>query len=180
MNTLAGSPLLAQLRETDRFLRAAGIDYALIGGVAVNLHGVLRATADLDMLMRSEDAEPAHHVFVEHGYEPIDRREDIASYVRHGERLDVLFARRPISRNLLARASEYGLSELRLRAISVEGLVGLKVQALSDDPRRLKDLNDLVELFKVHRDRMDLDEVRTYFRLFNRERLLDDLLRATD
>ena len=180
MSTPQESLLLAQLRETDRFLRAANIDYALIGGVAVNLHGVLRATADLDVLLRAEDADAAHDAFVEHGYTPIDRREDIASYVRGGERLDVLFARRPISRTLLANAAEYEIGALRLRAISVEGLIGLKVQALTDDPRRLKDLNDLVELFKVHRKRMDLDEIRTYFRLFDRERLLDDLLRAID
>lgn len=172
--------LLAQLREADPFLRVANIDYAVIGGIAVNLHGVVRATANIDVLLRAEDADAAHHVFVEHGYAPIDRREDIASYVRDGERLDVLFARRPISRELLARSTEYDMGALRLRAISVEGLIGLKVQALSDDPRRLKDLNDLVELFKAHRGRLDLDEVRAYFRLFDRERLLDDLLRATD
>ena len=174
------STLLAQLREADRFLRAANIDYALIGGVAVNLHGVLRATADLDVLLRDEDRDAAHRTLVEHGYAPIDRREDIASYVRGSERLDVLFARRPISRDLLARASEHEMGDLRLRAISVEGLIGLKVQAFTDDPRRLKDLNDLVELFKVHRHRLDIDEIRAYFRLFDRERLLDDLLRAVD
>jgi hypothetical protein len=48
---------------------------------------------------------------------------------------------------------------------------------LNDDPRRI---NDLIELFKAHRHRMDFDEVGAYFRVFDRERLLDDLLRAVD
>jgi hypothetical protein len=38
-------------------LRAFGredVDYILVGGVAVNLHGVVRATEDIDLLVRPE------------------------------------------------------------------------------------------------------------------------------
>jgi hypothetical protein len=36
----------------------------------------------------------------------------------------------------------------------------------------------MIELVKLHRESLDLDEVRSYFRLFNQERVLDDILRA--
>lgn len=180
MNRPAESSLIAQLREVDSALRGASIRYALIGGVAVNIHGFIRATRDLDILLLGEDSDIAHRLFTELGYTAIDRRDDLASYVRQTDRLDVIYARRPISRNLLDRSLQVSFADTSVPAIPVEGLLGLKIQALNDDPRRIKDLNDLIELFRIHRGRLNLAEVRSYFRLFDREKLLDDILRALD
>jgi len=36
-------------------LADAGVDYVLVGGVAVNLHGVVRATEDIDLFVRLDD-----------------------------------------------------------------------------------------------------------------------------
>lgn len=176
----AESQLIAQLREADAALRAAGIRYTLIGGVAVNIHGHLRATRDLDLMLLIEEADAAHGVFTGLGYTAIDRRPDIASYVRGTARLDVIYAQRPISRGLLDRSQPAPFGDLNLPAIPVEGLLGLKIQAFNDDPRRIRDLDDMIELLKVQRGRLNLDEVRAYFRLFDRETLLDDILRAID
>ena len=35
-------------------LNQAGVDYAVIGGVALNLHGLVRATEDLDLFVRPD------------------------------------------------------------------------------------------------------------------------------
>jgi len=35
-------------------LAAEGVDYVLIGGVAVNLHGIVRATEDVDLFLRPD------------------------------------------------------------------------------------------------------------------------------
>lgn len=49
---------LWQLAERiDGVLTAAGIDYAIVGGVAVSLHGYRRNTVDLDLLMRPDDSD---------------------------------------------------------------------------------------------------------------------------
>lgn len=37
-------------------LNRAGVDYAVFGGVALNLHGIIRATEDLDLFVRAEAA----------------------------------------------------------------------------------------------------------------------------
>ena len=48
--------------EFDRFLdvirafERAGLDYVLVGGVAVNLHGIARATEDIDFFVRPDAA----------------------------------------------------------------------------------------------------------------------------
>lgn len=38
--------------ELMKALEAEGVDYILVGGVAVNLHGILRATEDIDLFVR--------------------------------------------------------------------------------------------------------------------------------
>jgi len=65
-----------------------------------------------------------------------------------------------------------------LSVIPLEGLIGLKIQAFHDDPRRIRDLDDIIQLVKINSDKLNLDEVRSYFRLFDQESVLDDILRA--
>ena len=37
-------------------LNEAGVDYAIFGGVALNIHGIVRATEDIDVFLRAEPA----------------------------------------------------------------------------------------------------------------------------
>lgn len=172
------SHLITQLRETVVALQNAGIRYMLIGGVAVNIHGYLRATRDLDLMLLVEDADIAHATFMGLGYQTLDHRADIASYVRGTQRLDVLYAQRPISRGLLEQPAEADFNGLKLPVVSLEGLLGLKIQAFSDDPRRIRDFEDMMQLVKARREDLDFDEVRSYFRLFDKESLFDAILKA--
>ena len=48
-----------------------------------------------------------------------------------------------------------------------------------NDPGRTRDLEDIRALLRANRGTLDIDELREYFRLFDRESLLDDLLRET-
>ncbi len=47
--------LLSQSLQVIAALNDAGVDYAVIGGVAMNLHGLVRATEDLDLLLKAEE-----------------------------------------------------------------------------------------------------------------------------
>ncbi|MBX3228797.1 MAG: hypothetical protein KIT84_39710 [Labilithrix sp.] len=49
--------LFAELRALTAALDAAGVDYALCGAVALAIHGVPRATKDIDVLVREEDLD---------------------------------------------------------------------------------------------------------------------------
>lgn len=172
------SSLFAQLHELSGALAQAEIQFALIGGFAVNAHGFVRATHDLDVMVRGEQGDALHAIVLGLGYETLDRRPDIASYVRAPLRLDVLYARRPIALDLLARSTPVDHGKTSALVIPVEGLIGLKIQAFSDDSRRIRDLDDIIQLLKINRGKLNLDEVRSYFRLFERESVLDDILRA--
>ena len=56
------------------------------------------------------------------------------------------------------------------------GLIGLKLQGFVNNPRRTQDLEDIKALIAANRRALKLDEVREYFRLFNREALLEEIL----
>lgn len=60
--------VLANLRTVTTALDEAAIPYALVGGWAVAVHGAPRATADLDLLIRPADLEPALAAVEPHGF----------------------------------------------------------------------------------------------------------------
>lgn len=53
----------------------------------------------------------------------------------------------------------------------------LKIQAFVNNPRRTQDLEDIRALIAANRQALKMDEVREYFRLFNREALLEEILK---
>lgn len=171
------SRLGKQIAEIAEALGQLDTPFALIGGLALASHNVIRATQDVDLLVPWEKAEEIEAKLLELGYRRLHRSNDAANYVRGSERLDLLYASRPISRRLLERARELVTSLGLLRVISAEGLIGFKLQAVVNDPRRTQDIEDIKALLRANRDKLDLEEVREYFRLFDQEALLDDILR---
>lgn len=149
---------------------------ALIGGLALAAHNVVRATRDVDFLADANDAERLHRLLLELGYCCVHRSEDAANYVRDDEGLDLLYAHRPIARRLLAEAEERDTALGRVRVVSAEGLIAFKLQGLVNDPERGRDLDDIRSLLQANRTTLDMSEVAEYFRLFEREELLDELI----
>ena len=171
------SRLGAQIAEVTAALNAIGARFALIGGLALASHKVVRATQDVDLLAEAEKAQEIDAEAVRLGYRCLHRSRDAANYVRGDERLDFLYANRPIARRLLAKAPELKTALGDLRVVSAEGLIGFKLQGVVNDPRRTQDLEDIRALLRANRATLDMDEVREYFRLFDRQPLLDELLR---
>jgi hypothetical protein len=60
--------------------------------------------------------------------------------------------------------------------ISCEGLIAFKLQAIVNNPSRTQDMEDMRALLHANRGALDMDELRGYFRLFDREALLDELM----
>lgn len=172
------SRLGKQIAETAAALDAIGARFALIGGLALASHKVVRATQDIDLLVDADKADAIHAELASLGYRSLHRSADAANYARGGERLDLLYARRPIARRLLDSATELSTSLGKLRVVSAEGLIGFKLQALVNDPNRTRDLEDIRAVLHANRGALDMEEVRGYFRLFDREPLFDDILRG--
>ena len=161
-------------------MRNEGIDFALIGGFALAALGVPRATADLDLLVPGERADDVDRLMHQLGYAALHRSADVANYAAADTQLghvDFLYARRPYSRGMLERAPRFQmLGREDVKVLQAEDIIGLKVQSSTNNPKRLRlDLDDIERLLAAHPE-IDMDRVREYFRLFDREAELDDLL----
>lgn len=170
------SRLLDQVAEVLAAFKSLKTQPALIGGLALAAHQVVRATKDVDFLVDAEDAERIDQLLVSMGYRCVHRSLDAANYVRGDQALDLIYAHRPIARRLLAGALTRQTPVGRLRVIGAEGLIGFKLQALVNDPSRPNDLQDIIALLRYNSGSLDLNQVREYFALFDREGLLDELL----
>lgn len=51
--------LLSESLRVIASLNAAGVEYVIVGGVAMNLHGLIRATEDLDLFIKADSANVA-------------------------------------------------------------------------------------------------------------------------
>lgn len=160
-------------------LSRAGIEHALIGALAMGAHGAGRSTQDLDLLADGERGADVERILRSLGYTPILQTADVGNYVSEDPakgRVDFIFARRPAARAILQRSRSFRALGVELRVVEPEDLIGLKVQSSSNNPRRVRqymaDIQRLLELVPG----LDLTRVREYFRLFDRESELDELL----
>ena len=151
--------------------------FALIGGLALASHKVIRATQDIDLLTDSEKAEDIDRELIALGYHCLHRSADAGNYLRGDERVDFIYASRPAARGLLSNATSVQTAFGEVRVVSTEGLIGLKLQGFVNNPRRTQDLEDIKALVAANRQALKMDEVREYFRLFDREALLEEILK---
>ena len=168
--------LLAQLEEFNAQLIACGARYALIGGMALSAHQLPRATQDIDFLLNRLDADIVDTLLISLGYQCIHRSEDAANYRRGGSAIDFIYAYRPRALALIETAQTRKIGTQSLNVVTVEGLIGLKLQALTNDPRRVQDLLDIRNLIEKHRAKLDLTQLYDYFLLFDKAALYDELI----
>jgi hypothetical protein len=163
---------------------AAGIDFALAGGLALSTMGVFRFTRDIDFVLPAEHADAVDRIMTDLSYEKQDfSTQEIVSYLSPlavlGQ-VDFLLARRIYTQAMLHRAREMPVldGELKVKTLLPEDVIGLKLQALSNDPagRSAVDEPDIRQLLKLHRSSLDMTLVRDYFRIFEKEDLLDEWL----
>lgn len=166
-----------------RRLDARQVHYALIGGYAMALRGVPRATLDLDFLLMLEDLEIADAILGELGYRRDFRSDNVSHYVNPDEtwgRIDILHAFRGPSLAMLRRAERVPVgTDLSLPVATIEDIIGLKVQAIANQPSRaLPDWHDIALLLTAAGERrveIDWQLLGDYLRLFHFEGKLADL-----
>ena len=124
----AASRLGRQLEEVIASLSKVDARFALIGGLALASHKVIRATQDIDLLTDSEKAEDIDRELVALGYQCLHRSPDASNYLRGDERVDFIYASRPAARGLLSNAASIQTAFGEVRVVSTEGLIGLKLQ----------------------------------------------------
>lgn len=175
--------LVASIARISSALDAVEVNYAVIGGMAMAMQGVQRATFDLDLLLMLSDLKAAQAVLAQEGYTRVYHSENVSHYEKLGAalyRIDLLHAFRGPSLSMLKRAPRLPLSEdCSLRVLTIEDLIGLKIQALTNDPRRaLSDWNDIhrliIQAAETSRS-LEWDRVSDYLDIFQLRAKLPEL-----
>jgi hypothetical protein len=142
------------LRKITRRLEELGIPYAVVGGMALFLHGLRRFTEDVDLLVTPDGLREAHRQLEGLGYLPLFSGSKHLRDTESGVRVEFLVTGdypgdgkpKPVAFPDPARVSiEVG----GLRLLQLPRLIEIKLASGMTNPGRLKDLADVQELIKV-------------------------------
>lgn len=138
-----------KVEEIFRRLNAAGVRYALIGGLACAQYAPPRATHDIDLVVASEDVARVRDLF------PgcYRRGTSIASVFEYeGTRFDVQPARRRTQLAAIAKAHPGRFAGEAIQVARVQDLILLKLWASTERQ----------EVLKKDRDRLDVADLLAY------------------
>jgi hypothetical protein len=136
-------------------LKEHGIDYVVIGAVALFAHGYPRLTEDIDLVFTAEGLNKFHEQLIGLGYAPAfpGARKRLRS-TRDGVRIDVVSSGeypgdgkpKPVR---FPNPSEASVEIDGVRFATLEKLIELKLASGMTAPDRLKDLADVQEMIKI-------------------------------
>ena len=139
----------------------AGIPFLVIGGYAVFAHGYVRATDDLDLIVQRGKRAQLNKLLGDLG---MTVKNDAANFVQFdsqdeaGMDVDLMFVSEEVFSQLEQASVEAKLEDAQVRVVSLLHLIALKCHALQHSKfiRRLKDMDDLVQLILINR--LDLNQ----------------------
>lgn len=143
-------PVHKTLRRTIKNLEKAKIPYALVGGMAVNLHGYRRTTNDVDILLTPEGLAEFQKRFVPKHYDVVSRHPRRFTDRKNQVMIDFLVKGRYPGAGQPGPIAYPDPAAVRVRIENIEVinlavLIELKLAA-----RRFQDFADVVSLIRAH------------------------------
>jgi hypothetical protein len=170
-----------------RAAQAAGREFLLIGGHAVNARGYERTTLDFDFLIPAADLGDWKVILSGLGYHPIHEVKAFAQFEPVGGggfRIDLMLVDAETFAKLLSGSEERAYGGCVLRVAGVLHLIALKLHATRTWDRAVqgKDYYDILNLIRINRLDTDSPEFQEILNRYAtpsiRERLLSDLKRS--
>ncbi len=142
------------LRRITARLNALGIDYAVVGGMALFLHGFYRFTEDVDILVTSEGLKKLHEVLEGSGYRPPFTGSKNLRDTENGVRIEFLVAGefpgdgkpKPVA---FPEPGSVSTELDGIQMLNLESLIELKLASGLSGLGRRKDLADVQEVIKM-------------------------------
>jgi hypothetical protein len=138
-------------------LQQRGIDYMVIGAIALLAHGYPRFTEDIDLVMTSEGLQKFHDELIGLGYSPAfsgakkrlrSTTDNVPIEVMTTGEFPGDGKPKPVS---MPRPAEASVEIDGIRFVTLEKLIELKLASGISASDRLKDLADVQELIKIKR-----------------------------
>ncbi len=145
-------------------LEDRGIDYCVIGAVALNQHGYKRFTVDIDLLLSKEGLERFRQELVGRGYRPaIEGAMKRVRAVAENIPIDIITAGeypgdgkpKPVR---FPEPADESITLAGVRTLRLERLIELKLASGMTDADRIKDLGDVQEVIRTLRLERDFAE----------------------
>ncbi|MGV3724588.1 MAG: hypothetical protein ACO1SX_27140 [Actinomycetota bacterium] len=132
--------VLATAREVSALIRDAGLPAAVIGGVAVALHGHVRTTIDVDILVK-RPLEAVAELLTAHGFEfDVDRRE----FIKNGVPVHLVTSEQTGA----SLGDTVTIDEVT--TVTLAALIEMKLRSGAKNVLRAQDLADVIGLIRVH------------------------------
>jgi predicted nucleotidyltransferase len=152
------------LRRVTKDLENRGIEYSVVGAVALNSHGYRRFTEDIDLLLSKDGLEKFQKELVGLGYRPAfegaikkfrTTEENVTVEIITSGEFPGDGKPKPVQ---FPNPSEHQIEIDGVKTLTLEKLIELKLASGMTAPHRLKDLADVQELIKIKNLKADYTE----------------------
>ncbi len=147
----------ASLRRITTRLNDLDIDYAVVGGMALFLHGFRRYTEDVDILVTREGLAKIHELLEGSGYRPPFAGSKNLRDTENGVRIEFLVAGefpgdgkpKPVK---FPEPGTVAMKQDAIQILNLEALIELKLASgMTGGIERLKDIADVAEVVRMLR-----------------------------
>lgn len=161
------------------FFQEQDVDHALIGAFALNSYGYMRATRDIDFIVRREDQRKVIEYLESLGFETIHRSTGYSNHVHKLSglgQIDFVYVAGQTADAIFTEARKMPvLGKQVIPVVKPEHLAALKVFAIKNDPsRRLREMADIEYLLRL--PGVNMAEIREYFEKYGQLKTLDDIV----
>jgi hypothetical protein len=173
-----------KLFETiDAETRKRNLRFLVIGGLAVNLYGYSRDTADLDLLICAGQRGPWLDVFSQLGYAIYNDGGNfiqLASGQHSAWPVDLMLVQEKTFAPMFAASREVDLYGTSSRIPSLDHLIALKLHALKNTrfDRFLKDFLDVENVIRINKLDLKSENIRQLFARYGTIELYDKVSRS--
>jgi hypothetical protein len=138
-----------------RRLKDLGIDYAIVGAIALDVYGFRRLTEDVDVLITRDGLARFKDEWLGRGYVEVFPGGKAVRDTEHNVRIDFLVAGeypgdgkpKPVA---FPEPGDVVVAGERHRTISLKALIELKLASGMTAPHRMRDLDDVMRLIRAN------------------------------
>jgi predicted nucleotidyltransferase len=149
------------IQEVVKRAGEAGIPFLVIGGYAVIAHGYVRTTDDLDLIVERGRRAQSSKLVADLGMSVTNDAANFSQFESENEscmNVDLMFVSEEVFSQLERTAIDTRVEGVAVRMVSLLHLIALKCHSVQNSKldRRLKDMDDLIQLILINQ--LDLNE----------------------
>jgi hypothetical protein len=145
------SPVHLAAEEIARHLEEAGIDYAIAGALSLGIHGFVRATEDVGIIITRDGLEKFKERWLGRGYVNLRAGGKPIRDTAHNVRIDFLLSGdfpgdgkpKPVA---VPEPRAASITGEKYRVLTLPALIELKLASGMTAPHRMQDLTDVMRL----------------------------------